>query len=29
VLNDHDYDVLGVDASPDFVRMARVNAPLS
>src|SRR5947209_12998942 len=29
VLNDRGYDVLGVDASRDFLRMARVNAPLS
>jgi SAM-dependent methyltransferase len=27
VLNDRGYDVLGVDASPDFVRLARANAP--
>ena len=29
VLNDHGYDVLGVDASPDFVRLARSHAPHS
>jgi SAM-dependent methyltransferase len=29
VLNDRGYDVLGMDASADFIRMARANAPKS
>jgi len=29
VLNDHGYEVLGLDASPEFVRLGRANAPES